>query len=94
MQKYTKEEVLSFITLLRKTFGRYEDHTGGCYKFYLLLKKVYKCDGFYNGNHVIVKIGHYFYDIDGEARFERDFYLIGGKNYPEEFMDKIFKEYI
>ena len=29
MQKYTKVEVLAFISLIRKTFGRYKEDSGG-----------------------------------------------------------------
>lgn len=92
MQKYTKEEVLSFITLIRKTFGRYSEDSGGCYKFYLILKKVFDGRGFYNSNHVITKIGDVYFDIDGEVIRHKGFIPV--EEFGEEHMEESFKQHI
>ncbi len=93
------KDVTDFIILIRKTFGRYEDYSGGCYKFHLILKYVFKdAVGYYNGEHVITKIDGQFYDIDGliggdvSGSFLRIHDYGGEYNYP--WMNKIFKEYL
>ena len=90
-----KQKVLNFIVLIRKTFGRYKDYSGGCYKFHLILKQVFGGVGFYNGEHVITEINGTFYDIDGEVtKFTNNYISIGGKEYPYEFMNETFKEFL
>lgn len=90
-----ENKIHTFIALCRKTFGRYEEHSGGCYKFHLLLKSVFGGIGFYNGDHVITLIGGVFYDIDGEfLGFDREYHKIGGKHYPHKYMEDKFKEYL
>ena len=93
--KHTK--VLSFIYLIRKTFGTYSEGKGGCYKFYLILKEVFPdAVGYYNGDHVITKINGKFYDIDGNVTgdISGNYLQIGQRDYPEEFMRQTFKEYL
>lgn len=88
-------EVLKFITLIRKTFGRYEEYSGGCYKFYLILKQVFpEAIGYYNDAHVITRIGDKYYDIDGEVKPAFNYLMIGGDDYPEEWVEKQFEHYL
>lgn len=88
-------EVLKFISLIRKTFGRYEDTSGGCYKFYLILKTTFPdAIGYYNDDHVITKIGDSFFDIDGMVKPAYNYLPIGGNDYPEEWVEKQFNEYL
>lgn len=60
--------ILNFIDELRNT-DRYIHHIytkGGCYKFHLLLSKMYKnCIPYTNGNHIITRYKGKFYDING-----------------------------
>lgn len=67
MQKYTKEYIRNFVFLIWKTFGSYPERSGGCYKFHLILKHIFNGEGYYNGEHIITKIGDYYWDIDGEV---------------------------
>lgn len=59
--------VLDFINLIQFTFGRYRTKSGGCLLFHFILKNKFDGTGFYDSNHVITKIGDYYYDIDGLA---------------------------
>lgn len=93
MQKYTKVEVLAFISLIRKTFGRYKEDSGGCYKFHLILKKMFECEGYYNSDHVITEISGTFYDIDGEVITPDESYL-PIEDYGYDHMDESFKEHL
>lgn len=99
MTNVTKKDVLKFIDLCRKTFGPYDDFSGGCYKFHLLLNQAFEATGYYNGDHVISMIGRGsemgLYDIDGEFKGSfNDYYMIGGTHYPESFIKETFKEYL
>jgi hypothetical protein len=95
MQRFTKEEILDLIQLINKTFGRYDDMSGGCYKFHLILNKLFNGMGYYDGEHVITLVNGTFYDIDGEyKKFNTRFRIVGGDVYPYDFMNKIFKEYL
>lgn len=90
-----------FIQLINKTFPKgYLKHSGGCYKFHLILKAVYpEAIGYYDGNHVYTKIGNKVYDITGEVDttirvvpFNRPirFDKCGGYKY----FNKLFAEYL
>ena len=63
-------DILSFIDELRNT-DRYIHHIyskGGCYKFHILLSKLYKNTIPYtNGKHIITRHKGKFYDIYGEV---------------------------
>ncbi len=62
--------ILFFINSLRKT-DMYIEHIylqGGCYKFHLLLSKLFKgCEPYItkNENHIVTKYKNKFYDIRG-----------------------------
>lgn len=61
-------EPLELICRIRKTFGRYPDMSGGCLKFHQLLCGIYeRCNGWYDGEHIISEIDGEFYDVDGIA---------------------------
>lgn len=93
MQKYTKEEILMFISLIRKTFGRYPKESGGCYKFHLILKLAFGGKGWYDSDHVITQIGEHFYDIDGEV-ITPNFAFLPIEDYGYDHMNKSFKEHL
>lgn len=57
-----------FIFIYRLLKGKYPEYSGGCLKFYFLLKKLFNGRGYYNSSHVITKIGNNFYDINGEVK--------------------------
>ena len=63
--------ILTFIEELRNS-DRYIKHIyteGGCYKFHLLLSKMYKnCAPYisWNKNHIITRYKGKYYDINGE----------------------------
>lgn len=58
---------LEFIAAVREIYpSRYAADSGGCLKFYRLLKMVFpEARGYYNSEHVITEIEGDFYDIDG-----------------------------
>jgi len=62
--------ISDFIEELNQT-DRYIHHIyskGGCYKFHILLSKMYKnCTPYTNGNHIITRYKGKFYDIYGEV---------------------------
>ena len=65
---HTKVE--SFISRLRDSFvGSQQVYTqGSCYHLYLILKEVFpEALPYYDGDHVITKIGDRYYDITGEV---------------------------
>lgn len=90
------DEVLEFIDLIKKTFGKYPDTSGGCYKFHLILRTVFaEGMGYYNEDHIITKIGDLYYDIYGVyPGVDKGYLPIDGVEYSYEDMDSIFKEYI
>jgi len=66
-------DILTFIEELRNTDGyiRYIYTEGGCYRFHLLLKKMYKgCTPYISKekNHIVSRYKGRFYDIDGEVK--------------------------
>lgn len=69
----TEKEVLKFINALRKADEYMEDifTMGSCYRFYLLLKKLYPdAEPMINKDkdHVATKIGRKLYDIRGVVK--------------------------
>lgn len=66
---------LDLIHRLREIYpDRYEEASGGCFKFHCLLKAIYpQCVGWYNSDHVISEIDGEYYDIDGAAKRTPDF---------------------
>lgn len=43
--------------------------TGGCYQFYLKLKKRFpEAQAYYNSDHIIIKIDDYYYDATGQVK--------------------------
>ena len=62
---------------------------GGCYKFYLKLKKEFpSAEAYYNSDHVITKIDGNYYDSSG--RVEKTNHISVEVYYTHEFMKKIF----
>jgi len=58
---------------------------GGCYKLYKILKFVYSdAVAYYDGNHVITKIGDKFYDITGEVKPNERHLPVDGVYYTHE----------
>lgn len=62
--------VLAFLAALRDVhpdMARWGQH-GGCFRVYLLLKQAFPdAEAWYDGDHVITKIGDRFYDIRGQV---------------------------
>lgn len=59
-------EVLRLISSLKDLYGLPKIE-GGCLKFHLFLLMVFpNAKGYYNGRHVITKIGSKYYDRKGE----------------------------
>lgn len=64
----TKKQVVDFISTVRNSFyGAEIVYThGSCYQFYLILKQVFPtAKAYWNHDHVISKIGKFYYDING-----------------------------
>ena len=64
------DKVERFIATVRDSFiGSQQVYTeGSCYHFYLILKEVFpEAECWYDGDHVLTKIGNKFYDITGES---------------------------
>lgn len=99
---------LEFIQLINKTFPEgYPEHSGGCYKFHLLLRAMYpEAVGYYRPveGHIITRIYNYngssaMYDIKGKS-----VNLIGNPYYPivensshgytYNYFNKLFAEYL
>lgn len=62
--------VLAFINALKQIDSGIEDKClcGSCFQLYLLLKTIWQdAEAWYDGDHVIIKIGELFYDIRGEV---------------------------
>jgi hypothetical protein len=87
-------KILEFISLINKTFGKYKEMSGGCYKFHLLLKKMFPyAKIWYCNNHVLTQINGRYYDIDGEQKLSNfDYNFLDTFTY--EWMNEQFKEYL
>lgn len=86
----SKKEVIHFIATIRRSFtGSVLVYTrGSCYQFYKILKAVYpNAIAYYDSNHVITKIGRYYFDITGETKRKR--HLKVDKHYSHENLDKL-----
>lgn len=60
-------KVERYISQIRSCFGRYPSYSGGCLKFFLIIKERFpSIEGYYNEDHVLIKYKNKFYDIDGE----------------------------
>ncbi len=60
--------ILRFIRIVRNSFKGAEFCylNGSCYRFYLILKEVFPdAIAYYDGDHVITRIGDKYYDITG-----------------------------
>jgi len=61
-------QILNFLSLLRDshpTIGTIFTN-GGCMNLFTILRNQYpEATPYYNGDHIITKIGDYFYDING-----------------------------
>lgn len=69
MSRKNNTEVEIFIQTIRDSFvGSQQVYTNGsCYHFYLILKNVFSvAEPYYDGDHIVTKIGDKFYDITGE----------------------------
>jgi len=90
----------AFIYLLKITYGKYKEMSGGCYKFHLILRMIYGEDnaiGYYNGDHIITKVGGQFYDVNGTIKgdISGNYVRIGfGCDYTYKQMNKIFKKHL
>lgn len=68
-------DVESFISKIRDSFiGSQQVYTeGSCYHFYLILKEVFSdAVAYWDGGHIISKIGDKYYDITGEVAKPND----------------------
>ena len=80
--------ILSFIEELRNT-DMYIHHIytkGGCYKFHILLSKMYKnCTPYINGtnDHIITRYKGKFYDIYGEVDNQDGFRKLSNMERPQ-----------
>lgn len=63
--------VLAFLAALRDVhpdMARWGQH-GGCFRVYLLLKQAFPdAEAWYDGDHVITRVGASFFDITGKVR--------------------------
>ena len=80
------KQVLNYIELLIATFGRYEDYSGGCIKFHLILKEKFNGVGFYNQGHCITLINGRYYDIDGEYKGDLSDFIPLKKHFTIDFI--------
>jgi len=67
------DEVEKFIKQIRDSFkgSEYVYQNGSCYKFFTILKMIFKeVEPYYNNRHVVSKIGDNFYDITGKVTGE------------------------
>jgi hypothetical protein len=90
-QAQTDAEVINFITLLHKIYGETPEYNGSCYKFHKLLYSVFGGLLFYDGNHIITRIGRNFFDSKGKV-IETEEYL-PEEDYGSEYFKNAFKEY-
>jgi hypothetical protein len=77
--------ISDFISELNQT-DRYIHHIyskGGCYKFHVLLSKMYKgCVPYTNGDHIITRYKGKYYDIYGEVDNQDGFRKLLDKEIP------------
>lgn len=60
---------IDFIEVVRRTFGRYPEYSGGCLKFHILFCQIFpEAEGWYNSAHVLSYYGGKYWDIDGEYK--------------------------
>ena len=60
-------KVERYISQIRSCFGRYPSYSGGCLKFFLIIKERFtEIEGYFDSEHIIIKFENKFYDIDGE----------------------------
>lgn len=78
--------ILQFIDELRNT-DMYIHHIytkGGCYRFHILLSKMYKnCTPYTNGNHIITRYKGKYYDINGEVYNQDGFRKLSSMEKPQ-----------
>lgn len=59
--------VLAALRAIHPDIERFGLH-GGCFQVYLLLREIFSdAEPWYDGNHVITKIGDRFWDVRGEV---------------------------
>lgn len=93
-QTMTREDVMEFIELCNKTWGKYPDFSGGCYKFSKLLISVFGGEMYWSHDHIITVIDGTAYDINGTTKLSRGFIKVGSEGCPEEYIEKVYREYV
>lgn len=88
-----------FIDLIRRTFGRYPDFSGGCLKFHVLMLRAFpEGEGYYDSSHVITLIDGKYWDIDGEYTKDRSNFIPirikKGQGFGYKFMVRTFAGYL
>lgn len=89
-----RKDILEFIHLCNKIWGRYDDFTGGCYKFSKLLISVFGGTMYWSHDHIITLIDGVYYDIDGVHEVNSKFFVVGSEYASKEYVDKVYSEYI
>lgn len=87
-------EILEFISLCNKTWGRYPEFSGGCYKFSKLLINVFGGEMYWSHDHIMTKIDGMFYDIHGCHETISDEFLLVGDTVSMEHIDYLYEEYM
>lgn len=90
-----------FLKLLRHTFGRDADFSGGCMKIAILLHQVFaseKLQLLYNSDHIITVINGVAYDIGGKYESIPEGYLdikeFGVENLVRKFENLVISSYL
>lgn len=85
----SKADVLSFIRLIRDSCPEIQTvifTQGACYQFHLILKSRFpKAVAYYNGDHVVSRIGDAYFDITGEVAVKADEYYEPLQNEPTDW---------
>lgn len=88
-------QILNFIFLIRESHPSMIDiyTKGSCFNFHLILRKIYpESECYYDSNHIITKIGKYYYDITGVVK--RKNHLLFSTYYNKKTTSKGFNQMV
>ena len=89
--------ILNYISIVRNAHpSMVEIYTrGSCMNFFYQLRSIYpEAKAYYNGSHVITKIGKYYYDITGVVKNTKKYLLYGESYYKKDRVSRGFNQMI
>lgn len=91
-QPQVDAEVINFTTSILKIYGEAPKFSGSCYTFHKVLVSLFSGKLYYNGDHIITKIGKNYFDSSGKVKDVTGY--LPEEDYGKEYFNNAFKKYL